>query len=1339
MRFTLHICTYIDPRRAGCRPYYSRIMNLLALSLIPLIATYCSSSIKSACNTAQVTAAGALLLDGSEPRYSDAVAVSCAPALPIVARRSCIVAAYTGITIAGSCREPGFRDGPRLYSRFQNIAVFASYTRGDTMFAATDASGMLRLGNELNVASLPTDATISALAVGVSQALEMVVFSIDEQGRGSIVLSQASTLAVFPYGCSICAWSGRYFYVLDVGGSVSIVRPNGDIDARVFTPPLLQGSAGIVALIVKTLAGVWGIDGDGWHRFLFNDDACTRCPPGMYANNRQCAPCPVGSVAPVEGAVACMSCDVGQFSNIEGTACLSADAANSGENNTAPTAVAVFTVGRLPQWMCAPAAIVGSSNNNTIWVACASGDVVVVVGNSTSRLTGALPFSDGMRCSIAITRDDSVVVVHCGETMARITSLSHVTRWGSGGIGDMCIATMNNSQNEAEDTIFWTRAGDLMHVPALYADAAPSRVDGPAYIFAFLPHPSSGMFVLGYQSSTNRTVVFRLHANFVVATTMVDTNLRQTAACCWDDAYVDAAGHVLQTPTTTLAGDGHAGHIDDVGTMARLTAPLILAKRVITDKTTGSRLLLFLEPATGTMRALYTRGIECRRGYVPRFSACVPCSPQTYAVPGALSCSPRSCPDSFYPPTAGAQCAPCPTTMWWNGDSAMRVCRPMQDTEPRSVVTLMSYATIRQSRFEAGDLLLCDHPLACGWRLAWPGHEDWPDMTWTSPAMWMHCAQCACEVEPYEGPLYGVYGDAYDSPFLISSERTSQNSVVTLFAPQTQQHCWVGWTATYTCKSDTHTWRRPSAEHPRGECIDFRGLKKCDPGYRPYAVYDDKVEICVHCIDGTFSTDGKACVERSVTSCPLGNYILYNTDNTAEHRCIICQTCSPPEAMVFIAANKTGCAEGAEYQPYLCITNLDSVPGLRATIIPDASGDLTLSYELCPNTGFEAIAGPLPDRCYYSTDAIPPPAAAVRCSQGYFVNFNAACLPCIESSCNPQTEIFILDPPCNTRTDVCRPKCGVNETYLHPRCIPCEYARCAPGQRWVCDINPCVAANGSAEASVDSAEESVDSTEACPLGSYPLKGDCFTCPFRPNRFFVASARTNCLTQCIAGTYPTADGKCLPCPPVAFRNAPFSSYAYALFNAAPGKRWWPKEFDPPHLPLSAHTTEEPRAGVCWPCPTGTPSPHPESIHDDPCATFSTIHPRQTNNSFIPSYYFFKNRDAASSSVARYYAGFTNYTAIATMPKVPSVRLGNRRLLTHTPRQSICPPRYYYHRYDNTCRLFQASAACPPLHPSCVASLECQCLCPVGTEPYGDGCSPCLNGTHSAHVGRAPCAI
>ncbi len=102
--------------------------------MLPLLE---AAVIKSACNRAQVTTGGALLVDGIESQYTDAAAVSCGKGV-IVARLSCIVAADTHRVIAGNCREAGFRSGPLLYSRFQNIAVFASY--GDTFFAAADAS-----------------------------------------------------------------------------------------------------------------------------------------------------------------------------------------------------------------------------------------------------------------------------------------------------------------------------------------------------------------------------------------------------------------------------------------------------------------------------------------------------------------------------------------------------------------------------------------------------------------------------------------------------------------------------------------------------------------------------------------------------------------------------------------------------------------------------------------------------------------------------------------------------------------------------------------------------------------------------------------------------------------------------------------------------------------------------------------------------------------------------------------------------------------------------------------------------------------------------------------------
>jgi hypothetical protein len=457
----------------------------------------------------------------------------------------------------------------------------------------------------------------------------------------------------------------------------------------------------------------------------------------------------------------------------------------------------------------------------------------------------------------------------------------------------------------------------------------------------------------------------------------------------------------------------------------------------------------------------------------------------------------------------------------------------------------MSYATIRQSRFTSGDVLLCDFPFACGWRIVEGGIDDSDsEMTWASPAMWMHCAQCECEIGPYDAPLYGLVSGAF---VLISNTSTYQNSLVTLSARSND--CWVGRPATYTCNSAVHLWQ-PTATTPRGECVDFR--KDCAPGYRPYLVAADKVELCLRCTDDTYSALGRACVQRTITECPDGYYILRNNENTAEHRCIQCQQCLPPETMIMLLPGaRGGCTGGVEMQPYLCITNLDSIAGLRATLWMNSAG-ISLSYERCPaQQTLVSIAGPLPDTCYYAAEA------ETSCPAGHFTDADGDCLPCVESSCDPDTEVFIsITAECRIRSDVCRVVKCANDTYFLGHgggCLPCEYAKCAPGQRLVCAADPCVYDDsGSASGSGGSSDSSGSggsggSNSSCPLGSY---GDgCFACPFTPNRFFVSSS---CGTECIAGTYSS---DCLPCPAVTFINAPFSSYAYALFNATPGRRWW----------------------------------------------------------------------------------------------------------------------------------------------------------------------------------------
>ena len=101
---------------------------------------------------------------------------------------------------------------------------------------------------------------------------------------------------------------------------------------------------------------------------------------------------------------------------------------------------------------------------------------------------------------------------------------------------------------------------------------------------------------------------------------------------------------------------------------------------------------------------------------------------------------------------------------------------------------------------------------------------------------------------------------------------------------------------------------------------------------------------------------------------------------------------------------------------------------------------------------------------------------------------------------------------------------------------------------------------------------------------------------------------SCITACVAGSVLVQQQQqpatCVACSvlyPHVPAGAPYAAY-YSLFNARPGQRWWPPEYDPPHLPprLAGAEADEPRAGVCWPCPIGTPFPSPDSMDEEPCS-------------------------------------------------------------------------------------------------------------------------------------------
>lgn len=162
---------------------------------------------------------------------------------------------------------------------------------------------------------------------------------------------------------------------------------------------------------------------------------------------------------------------------------------------------------------------------------------------------------------------------------------------------------------------------------------------------------------------------------------------------------------------------------------------------------------------------------------------------------------------------------------------------------------------------------------------------------------------------------------------------------------------------------------------------------------------------------------------------------------------------------------------------------------------------------------------------------------------------------------------------------------------LDPMRVSCESCSLRP-------LNPCPSACflGSAESTVTMECQKCMHNEDCPnAGTFaapctpglPQPLTCIECSAaQPLRFFVAGSPEKCLTACIADSFEQQQA-CVPCSHlVMVPGAPFVKY-YALFAAKPAARWWPPEFDPPHLPLrSMMPLLETRAGVCWPCPIGT---------------------------------------------------------------------------------------------------------------------------------------------------------
>ena len=121
-------------------------------------------------------------------------------------------------------------------------------------------------------------------------------------------------------------------------------------------------------------------------------------------------------------------------------------------------------------------------------------------------------------------------------------------------------------------------------------------------------------------------------------------------------------------------------------------------------------------------------------------------------------------------------------------------------------------------------------------------------------------------------------------------------------------------------------------------------------------------------------------------------------------------------------------------------------------------------------------------------------------------------------------------------------------------------------------------------------------------GSYQCGDLCVRCPGQLGPLQVWA--TGCTVACVRDAYMAFDGKsCVPCGrlPVP-AHAPYAAF-HATWNATPGRRWWPRAYDPPHLTKQRRgaNDDETRSGVCWPCAVYVRIGLWDSRSGDPCAT------------------------------------------------------------------------------------------------------------------------------------------
>jgi len=772
---------------------------------------------------------------------------------------------------------------------------------------------------------------VSVLATSSTAACARIHPYISHQYQKNATTNASSCLIMPGYSGSRPCAPGTFS---DNSMTMCAACPPGTIAPR-------PAAAACIACPANRFSDAWGIACvDACPSYYYpSASACTPCESAGYTwAGGGCSPCPAMTSA--AWGMPCTPCPSGTVADEGSPECLPIiDPATSG---LTADLFEAFTLAVVVQDR-KPYAVAGGQNG-TLWIGCDDGAVVRIPPEEDTGVV-TVHVVPGSVVSVALTPMEDLLYVFDGAHISRIHSLVIVERLFAVPQGGtmMCLGQ--------GPILYWISGALLVYAYDPNRNASTLVTTGGRAL-AIAPYPNGGgvlAVIVNNDPNSTTTAVWRVLSPAVsfpyyILPPSGLPPLQNVAwmTCCLGShdlvlGFRDGRMLVTANGTATAFALGAAVHSDNLGTLAGFAPPILASPTFCFNE----NLLLLAEPATSSVRAIFVRRPwECPAGqylfYPSALSgaACVPCPPGTYSSIGALGCS--GCPSGQYPLPATGECVACPTSRWWSSDSALKPCRPMQDTTSgaggmTAIMTLqdaqalvspsmpdlvceMQLSLLNPSSQSSSNFLILSDLLGPVWTFAPQDAAPTKIMIRAVPGIWAKCCsvaldggECVCAFGPYRlgvedapwnsarrkrgGALSDLYIRCLDhssSTVMIIMSISFDASPITVRSLPLGSSCYVGWPAQYNCTLPVYAWEYPTALHPLGQCY------ACSPGT---LAPDPSSTVCSPVSD--LSDEGPL-------QCDAGYYLVFLPPSAGLKR--VCVRCPSEQYFSPGGASTTSCS-----------------------------------------------------------------------------------------------------------------------------------------------------------------------------------------------------------------------------------------------------------------------------------------------------------------------------------------------------------------------------------------------------------------------------------------------